>query len=102
MAPRKPIDVVSFTLRLREELRAKLEAEAAKNGVSLNQEIITRLADTFETDLGDRLDAVEKTILETRRDWDVLQRRFDEFQAQTELASKLALVGVAGKKEPQK
>lgn len=43
MAKRKTTDTVSFTLRMREELRAVLERAAKEKEVSLNQEIIDRL-----------------------------------------------------------
>ena len=43
MAKRKTTDTVSFTLRMREELRAVLEHAAKEKEVSLNQEIVDRL-----------------------------------------------------------
>lgn len=43
MAKRKTTDTVSFTLRMREELRAALEGAAKEKEVSLNQEIVDRL-----------------------------------------------------------
>ncbi len=42
-ADKKPSDVVGLTLRLTEELRSKLEAEAQSNDRSLNSEVIDRL-----------------------------------------------------------
>ena len=44
MAKRKPTDKVQLKVRLQENLRADLERAAKKNGVSLNQEIVNRLA----------------------------------------------------------
>lgn len=43
MAKRKTTDTVSFTLRMREELRALLEDAAKEKEISLNQEIVDRL-----------------------------------------------------------
>ena len=45
---RKPSDIVQPNLRIREDLRARLEKAAAKNRVSINREMINRLTDSFE------------------------------------------------------
>jgi hypothetical protein len=45
---RKPSDQVQLKLRIREELRRKLEKEAKAKGVSLNSEMALRLARSFE------------------------------------------------------
>ncbi len=45
---RKPSDIVSPNLRIREDLRLRLEKAAAKNKVSINREMINRLTDSFE------------------------------------------------------
>jgi hypothetical protein len=47
---RKPTDVVSFTLRLRESLRVRLEREGDKRGRSLNAEMIERLENSLGPD----------------------------------------------------
>jgi hypothetical protein len=44
---RKPTEVVTLSLRVREELRRRLEAEAKKRRHSLNAEIVRRLASSF-------------------------------------------------------
>src|SRR5215831_16076873 len=46
--PRKPKKVVGVTLRIREELRRRIESGAKKNDVSLNAEIERRLQSSFE------------------------------------------------------
>jgi Arc-like DNA binding domain len=46
--PRKPKEVVGVTLRIREELRRRIEFSAKKNHVSLNAEIERRLHSSFE------------------------------------------------------
>jgi ribosomal protein L18E len=45
---RKPSDIVSPNLRIREDLRRRLEKAAKKNRVSINREMINRLTDSFE------------------------------------------------------
>jgi hypothetical protein len=45
---RKPSDIVSPNLRIREDLRRRLEKAADKNRVSINREMINRLTDSFE------------------------------------------------------
>jgi hypothetical protein len=46
----KGSDLVSPNLRIREELRAKLEHEARTNQISINKEITKRLEKSFEND----------------------------------------------------
>jgi hypothetical protein len=46
--PRKPADIAHINLRIRENLRRKLEREAEKHRASLNAEIAARLQQTFE------------------------------------------------------
>jgi hypothetical protein len=45
---RKPTEVVAVTLRIREDLRRRLERAARKAGVSLNAEMEKRLEDSFD------------------------------------------------------
>jgi hypothetical protein len=51
--PRHPDNVLQVSLRIRKELHRKLKLAAAKHRVSLNNEIVLRLNDSFE-DLGAR------------------------------------------------
>ena len=44
---RKPSDIVSPNLRIREDLRRQLEKAATANGVSINREMINRLEASF-------------------------------------------------------
>jgi hypothetical protein len=46
----KPGDIVQPNLRIREDLRQRLEREARKNQRSLNKEMIRRLERSFEAD----------------------------------------------------
>ena len=52
--PRKPSDIVQPNLRIREDLRRRLEQAAKKRGVSLNPEMTERLRASF--DQGDRIE----------------------------------------------
>jgi ribosomal protein L18E len=52
--PRKPSDIVQPNLRIREDLRRRLERAATKAGRSLNQEMTQRLRASF--DQGDRIE----------------------------------------------
>jgi hypothetical protein len=45
---RKPSDIVSPNLRIREDLRARVEKAAKQNKVSINRELINRITDSFE------------------------------------------------------
>ncbi|MBR0901219.1 Arc family DNA-binding protein [Bradyrhizobium liaoningense] len=47
MAARKATDTVALTVRVREELRKRLERESQRNDRSLNNEITTRLENSF-------------------------------------------------------
>jgi hypothetical protein len=47
---RKQTDTVALTLRIREDLRRKLERQAEQRDVSLNSEIIRRLESSFQSD----------------------------------------------------
>lgn len=56
--------ISQFTLRMREDLRAKIEAAAEANGTSMNIEIIERLERSLtEADILKRIDqAVTRSI----------------------------------------
>jgi Arc-like DNA binding domain len=44
---REPSDLVQYKLRIREEVRGRLEQAAKKRGVSVNYEITSRIEDSF-------------------------------------------------------
>jgi predicted transcriptional regulator len=46
--PRKPSDVTQIKIRVREDLRRRLEQAAKKHDVSINAEMTSRLASSFE------------------------------------------------------
>lgn len=51
MIKRKPTAKAQIKVRLQETLRSRLEMEAKKHGVSLNQEIVRRLERSLEQEL---------------------------------------------------
>jgi predicted transcriptional regulator len=74
--PRKTTDIVQLTLRLREELRRKLERAADKKDRSLNIEIVDRLEASFEAETRAREQEQMRAMLEADRD-----RLFEQFVA---------------------
>ena len=70
MAKRKSTAIVQLKLRLRENLRAQLEASAKKGGHSLNQDIVNRLAASFAMEeimgLSDKVDQVNRALDDMR------------------------------------
>jgi hypothetical protein len=48
MARKMPSDITQFKIRIREDLRLRLEAEARKRDVSVNYEMRSRLEQSFE------------------------------------------------------
>jgi Arc-like DNA binding domain len=45
---RKPSDVIQYKIRIREDLRRRLEQAAEKRDVSINSEIASRLGESFD------------------------------------------------------
>jgi hypothetical protein len=60
--PRKLSDIVQFKLRIREELRRRLERAAKRHGVSINHEIAGRIERSFDHDATRTLDIVARDI----------------------------------------
>jgi hypothetical protein len=64
---KKPSQIVQVKVRMREDLRRKIEHAAEKNGLTVNAEILRRLDQTF----GVTLDKLEGSVA-------TLASRFDE------------------------
>jgi hypothetical protein len=90
---KKPSQIVQVKVRMREDLRRKIEHAAQKNGLTVNAEILRRLDQTFDVTL-DKLegsvaklsrfeesieDLVRVRIEQARRE--MLQARREELQA---------------------
>src|SRR5215469_12704337 len=68
MAKRKKTDIVPLMLRLREELRGRLESAAKNQERSLNSEIVARLEESFRrTELASLTENVRE--LSSFREW---------------------------------
>jgi hypothetical protein len=81
--PRKLVDIAHVNVRIRENLRRKLEREAKLHRTSLNNEIRLRLEDSFEQ--GDR-----RGLDELRRDTEVLLARYAQRITKADLEDGLA------------
>jgi hypothetical protein len=56
--PRKPTAIVQYKLRIRETLRRRIVEEAKKHGISANQEMVSRLEQSFEQEAVRKLDLI--------------------------------------------
>jgi hypothetical protein len=85
---RKPSDIVSPNLRIREDLRRRLEKAATANGVSINREMINRLEASFGQQSLLKLD-------ELVRDLDVIDARQGEALTDRDSLGRLMSTGEA-------
>jgi hypothetical protein len=83
--PQHPDNVLQVSLRIRKDLHRKLKREAAKHRVSLNNEIVLRLNDSFE-DLGARRTLSDITA-QMSMVWSQLAAYLAASQRENELAS---------------
>jgi hypothetical protein len=68
--PRKPTDVAHVNLRIRENLRRRLETEAKHHRVSLNSEMLARLEASFEaTDLATTAQRLRQIVTQLETAW---------------------------------
>ena len=77
---RKPTDIVQYKLRIRESLRRRIEQAAKKNGVSANQEMVSRLARSFEQETTRQLDFVAGDMTKQVGLLGTLSDHFREFE----------------------
>jgi hypothetical protein len=82
--PRKPTEMVQVNLRIRENLRRRLEREAQKRGVSLNYEMTSRIEQGFDREAHRKIDKVASDLEDV---WDRLVRDIDEQSRTQELIS---------------
>lgn len=92
MAARKATALVQLKVRLREKLRVQLQASAKINGVSLNQEIVDRLQNSFDSQpivvMGEKLAVIMNFVREhairaeiAERDIGVLKTELGKYAA---------------------
>lgn len=60
--PRKPTDVIQFSLRIRETLRLRLEKAAEKRAVTINYEITDRLQRSLDAEALRGLDRIAEDM----------------------------------------
>ena len=83
---KKPSQIVQVKVRMREDLRRKIEHAAQKNGFTVNAEILRRLDQTFDVTLDKlegsvtKLSRVEEAMEEVRVKMEQVVRRQLEFQ----------------------
>jgi hypothetical protein len=77
MIKRKKTDFVQFKVRLREQLRARLEASAKAGERSLNSEIVSRLEESFAQDRYRRTEEEIKRLAEMIAGVTLEQQAFD-------------------------
>ncbi len=80
--PRKPMQVVQINLRIREELRRRLEREAKRRGVSLNFEMTSRLQETFDLETQRTFDKIGEDM---KINWARYGEMFHELAKQGDL-----------------
>jgi|Tabmets5t2r1_1033131.scaffolds.fasta_scaffold98295_2 hypothetical protein len=78
MPARKPTAIVQLKVRMREDLRRRLEREAERREDSLNNEIVRRLESSFkrdaDQDLASAVRALQKEIAEIQSHIDGLEK----------------------------
>jgi hypothetical protein len=78
MPARKPTAIVQLKVRMREDLRRRLEREAERREDSLNNEIVRRLESSFkrdaDQDLVSAVRALQKEIAEIQSHIDGLEK----------------------------
>jgi chromosomal replication initiation ATPase DnaA len=77
---KKPSEIVQVKVRMREDLRRKIEHAAQKNGLTVNAEILRRLDQTFDV----TLDKLEGSVAKLSR----FESTIGEFLRERELAKR--------------
>ena len=76
---KKPSQIVQVKVRMREDLRRKIEHAAQKNGLTVNAEILRRLDQTFDVTL-DKLEGSVATLTTRFEEQAVEQARREELR----------------------
>jgi hypothetical protein len=75
---KKPSQIVQVKVRMREDLRRKIEHAAQKNGLTVNAEILRRLDQTFDATF-DKIDKLEGSVATLTSRIDEVPSRVDDF-----------------------
>jgi hypothetical protein len=78
---KKPSQMVQVKVRMREDLRRKIEHAAQKNGLTINAEILRRLDQTFGVGLNDLERAIEELGSRVEEKFGSLQKQIDQRDA---------------------
>jgi hypothetical protein len=85
---RKPTDTAQLKLRIREDLRRRLEQAAKKRNVSLNHEMVDRLRTSFDHgELQGGLDKLGRVASDIEDVWDRFVRDLGDRQRMAELVN---------------
>lgn len=95
---RKPSDIVAPNLRIREDLRRRLETAAKKRGVSLNYEMTSRLTASFDREDLFKLDRITSGMEIQWARWDAAL--FDKEQCGDLVRAAEALLAALKKPAP--
>jgi len=78
---KKPSQMVQVKVRMREDLRRKIEHAAQKNGLTINAEILRRLDQTFGVGLNDLERAIGELGSRVEEKFGRLQKQMDQLDA---------------------
>jgi hypothetical protein len=78
---KKPSQMVQVKVRMREDLRRKIEHAAQKNGLTINAEILRRLDQTFGVGLGDLERAIGELGSSVEEKFGRLQKQMDQLDS---------------------
>ena len=89
--------MVQVKVRMREDLRRKIEHAAKKNGLTINAEILRRLDQTFGVGLNDLERAIGELGSSVEEKLGRLQKRMDQLDAVSREAFERRLTGAVDK-----
>jgi hypothetical protein len=93
---KKPSQMVQVKVRMREDLRRKIEHAAQKNGLTINAEILRRLDQTFGG-LSNLERAIGELGTSVEEKFGRLQRQMDQLDATSREAFERRLAGAVDK-----
>jgi hypothetical protein len=97
--PKKPSQMVQVKVRMREDLRRKIEHAAQKNGLTINAEILRRVDQTFKVDLGDLERAIGELGSSVEERFGRLQKQMDQLDAESREAFERRFAGAVDERK---
>jgi Arc-like DNA binding domain len=95
---KKPSQMVQAKVRMREDLRRKIEHAAQKNGLTINAEILRRLDQTFGVGLNDLERAIGELGSSVEEKFGRLQKQMEQLDAASREAFERRLAGAMDKR----